>query len=393
MIRPSFTYLKAFCLLLPASLLMTQKLQGALDYQLRKPDLSQKQYLPDSGRPIRAGFIRISDQLDRSKPLAMADFSGMTEASGLLIGSVTKDWISGMQYPSMKPEWWIKAPADLTIPPTVFGSWGVLGFRNGQLSKFNARTGQIEWDARLDTFAARTVIKTGNKLIVVTASQSVYALDYQTGKAIWIYDGEDPDGIAVHTVSPPVIHQKTVYVGMSSGDVVAINLENGKKNWSHNPAFNEQRFHDVIGDMQVIDNTLVLSRYDGVVAGINIENPAKPPVGWEEPKKFNTITANAFRHGRMYIGTNNGYIYALNPRNGQKLWEAFAGTSVSSITPGETRLYTAGSSGRINALDSQTGTVYWYDQIEGAIASKPVYVDKKLYFSTGLKVLYGYQMR
>ena len=393
MIRPSRTLFKALCLMLPATVLLTQTLQAGLDYQLRKPDLSEKRFQADSSRPIRAGFIRISDQLDKNKPLGMADFSGMTEASGLLIGSVDPKWVCGMEYPGMKPRWCTEAPADLTIPPTVFGSWGVLGFRTGQLSKFNARTGNIEWKVQLDKLPTRKVVKTGNKLIVVTASQSVYALDYQSGKSLWVFDSEDPDGIAVNSVSPPVIHQKTVYVGMASGEVVAINLENGKKIWAHNPAYNNQRFHDVIGDMQVVDKILVLSRFDGIVAGINIENPAKPPAGWKEPKKFNTITANAFRHGRMYIGTNNGYVYALNPRNGKKLWETFAGTSVNSITPGETRLYTAGASGRINALNSQTGAVYWYDQIEGAVASKPVYVGKNIYFSTGLKVLYGYQMR
>ena len=344
-------------------------------------------------RPFRAPLIRFAPKYDRIKPPGLADYSGVTEASGMLIGAYDEHWIAAVRIRSMAPAWWIKAPADLTVPPAVFGNWGVLGFRNGRLTKFNVTSGRIEWETDLESFAARPIQKMGHRLIVVTASQAVYAIDYETGKPAWAYHGQDPDQVAIRTMSPPLIHEGVVYVGLASGEVAALSGKNGKKRWIHNPGFSDQRFQDVTGSMLIVGRTLILSRYDGMVAGINIDKPSLPAASLKEPVRFTSITANAFRHGRMYIGTHNGSIHALNPSTGHIIWQAQPGTSISSIHAGESKIYVTGARGRLTALDSRSGRLLWHDQpggAEGSLLAPPVYMDKKIYFPTALKMLYGY---
>lgn len=349
----------------------------------------------EEARPWRTGIIKFSPELDRIKPPGLADFAGITEASGkLLIGPYNEEWIGAFRYPEMKAEWWMPTKSTLTVPPAVFGNWGVLGFRNGDLIKFNVRSGKTEWTASLDTFPAREIRKiSDHKLIVVTASQSVYAIDYESGATLWICDQGAPEGVAIRTMSPPLLHREVLYLGLASGEVSAINSRTGEKLWVHNPVYSAQRFKDVVGEMTIIGNTLIVSRYDGLVTGINTEKPSVPANGWSKPMLFSSsVTTSTFRHGRMYVGTQNGYVHAINPQNAKEIWTAQPGSSVTMVIAGDSEVYTTGSDGQISALDGKSGRTIWHDHVGGSVVARPVYIQKDIYFPSSLRVLYGYRV-
>src|SRR5690606_11335194 len=121
------------------------------------------------------------------------DGAGWVINSGMLIGGYTDNWIGGYSIPVRKHVWWRKAPAPMTAPPGSFGSSVMVGYRDGTVQKLEALTGEVQWTATLDSFTERDFLLASSSLLVVTtAAQTVYALDYQTGKTLWLFDGGFP---------------------------------------------------------------------------------------------------------------------------------------------------------------------------------------------------------
>jgi len=199
-----------------------------------------------------------------------------------------------------------------------------------------------------------------------------------------------PQGLAVRSLSAPVIYDNLVYYGVSSGEIIAVSLASGKLEWRYNPDYSDSRFHDIVGEMVIINNKLLITRYDGLIAAISLVGSARGLL-WSQ--KISAIATSVFRDGRFFVGSVNGDISAYQVADGKRLWRTVTGASVGHITPGEQNLYVAGSNGRITAIDSSSGRINWHDDLAGSIASPPLYFAGGIFFATGLKNLYGYRIR
>jgi len=279
----------------------------------------------------------------------------------------------------------------MTAPPGSFGSSVVLGFRDGRIVKVEALTGKIVWTANLDSFSERPFLLGGTTLYVMTTAQVLYALDFQTGKTLWLFDGGFPDGLSIHGGAKLILHDGKILAGLASGEVIAVAADTGKLLWRYNPAYNDARFHDVVGEMLVRGTSLIVTRYDGLVAAISLDTAVRS-VSWQQ--QLPGLTASVYRGGRYFVGGLNGDVYALDPEGGgRRIWRAMTGAAVTSITAGETALYVAGAGGRVTAIDAATGGILWHDQIGSQLASPPFLFEDGIYYSTGLHSIYGYRMR
>ncbi len=346
--------------------------------------------LGDRGRPYRLGFMSLNSGLDQVKPLALFDPAGFVVNSGILVGGFDQRWIGGLSMQTTKVLWWFDGTTDLTAPPGSFGSNVVLGFRDGKVVKLDALTGKKIWTASLDSFVERPLLLSGTTLYVLTAAQVLYALDFQTGKTQWLYDGGFPEGLTIRGGARPIIHDGKVLFGIASGEILAVNADTGKLVWRYNPAYNDARFHGVVGEMLIRGNKLIITRYDGLVAAIDIAGSVRS-VAWQE--QLPGLTTSAFRGNRIYVGALNGDVYALDADGGRKVFHAQTGASVTSITAGETSIFVTGTRGRITAIDAGVGNVLWHDSIGGSIASAPVLYENAILFNTGSKSIYAYKLR
>ncbi|MFK7826835.1 MAG: PQQ-binding-like beta-propeller repeat protein [Oligoflexales bacterium] len=387
--RTALTYFSLLLLTgLSSSCNEAKRLPYHAGYELKRSQSEIESGYLKNYKPFRTSFFKLAPDLDKEKPLAVADYGGWLESNGILLGSLDDDWLTGLTLPGLGPKWWRKSPGAQTCPPVSFGSWAVFGFRNGSIWKINALTGDKVWERKLDSFPARRIKKTENQLLVVTAKQTIYAIDSESGTVNWVHDSNASEGLSIRNLAAPTVHQEQVYYGLSSGEVVALDLKTGERKWTHNPGFSEARFHDMIGEIYIIGNGkgLLLTRYDGIMTAVNLNNPKQNM--WE-PVKLNSITDSSFRHNRVYVGTHSGYVYAYNPDNGKQLWQSHIGASVGSITAGETKLYVTSTQGRIAALDVE-GKMLWHDQLEGLVTGSPVYIGNNIFFQTGLRNFYGY---
>lgn len=341
-------------------------------------------------RPYRARFLKLDPALDAQKPLAALDLSGWTIAQGLAIGPFSDQWVGAYKLSDQSVAWWISAPAVIAAPITDLGQFVMLGFRDGTVMKVETTTGKKLWDVRLDSFVSRHFVLHGSTLLAMTAGQQLYALDFQTGTTQWLYDAGFPDGLAAQTLAPPVVVGDRVLIGLVSGEIEAVNLATGKIYWRFNPEYIESRFHDVTGEMSVQGNRLIVSRYDGLVAAVELDERDRRTI-WKDT--LPAVTTSVQRGGRFYVGCINGDIYAYDINSGRRLWRAVTGEAIASLSAGETTLYAAGTTGRINALDVSSGKINWYDDLGSLISGRPMVWQGTLFFATGMRNLYGYLVK
>ncbi len=342
-------------------------------------------------RPFRMGYLSLNADYNEAKPLAMSD-AGFVVNSGVLVGSFDDRWIGGVTIETGRPLWWFDGKVTMTAPPGSFGSSVMVGFRDGKIVKLDALTGKKLWTASLDSFSERPFMLTGTTLYVLTAAQVLHAIDFQTGKIHWLFDGGFPDGLSVQGGVKPIIHDGKILFGVANGEVLAVDAETGKLAWRYNPAYNDQKFHSVIGEIVVRNNKLLMTRYDGLVASIDLASSIRA-VSWEET--VSGLTTSTFRNGRYYVGTVTGEVIALDPdKPGKKqVWRTVAGSPVVSIVAGETTLYIGGSEGRVTALDAASGEILWHDKLGSSIFGPPALFESSIFYSTGLKSIYAYKLK
>ncbi len=343
----------------------------------------------DECRPFRNGFIKIDPDLDAVKPLGSIDEAGWTLATNLLIGAMSPDWVGAYELKSKKIVWWLKTSADMTAPAEVFGSWAVLSLRDGRMIKVETQTGKVIWEARLNRFVSTRLTLSGTTLLAYSVDQKLFAIDFQTGQNLWVFDAGLPSNLLLRSTAGPVVAGNEVFLGSSEGDIRSINLATGKENWSLDPGRDEARFRDIVGEIGLGNHQIYVSRYDGLVFAV--DTTQKPSdVLWKET--FPSVTASAYRDGTIYIGCINGDLVALQASSGRQLWKTNLGQSVKTLTIGEKAIFAGGSQGRISAVSNANGTMLWHDDIQGIIARQPVVVDDQIIFATGLKVLYKYKI-
>lgn len=115
-------------------------------------------------------------------------------------------------------------------------------------------------------------------------------------------------------------------------------------------------------------------RGDAFNRGVGIGNEAIGTPKWESPTGSTINSSPAIGpDGTIYIGSNDGRIYALNSSDGSRKWTFSPGGAVASspAVAADGTVYVGVSNGRLYALDGATGAPKWYFQAQEAITASP----------------------
>src|SRR5262245_38623798 len=111
--------------------------------------------------------------------------------------------------------------------------------------------------------------------------------------------------------------------------------------------------------------------------------PDKPVLLWTFKTEGPVKSSAAVVNGRVYIGSDDGNVYALNFGTGKKIWAFKTGGGIeSSPLVLDSKLYIGSSDAFFYALDAETGKILWKfetgDKILGAPNWVPVRSDKRI---------------
>lgn len=275
---------------------------------------------------------------------------------------------------------------------------GGIAFANGriyvtsgydELLAVNPDNGQIIWRVSLNapSRAAPTILD--GRIFVSLINNALVALDEQTGQLIWEYSGIG-EGTGLLGAASPAANSDIVVPAFSSGELYALQVENGSVAWSDNlsPVMQLGGLRAVsdIRGMPVLDKGLVFAiSFGGKMAAIDERTGRRV---WSRDIKGSETPWVAGNH--VFVLSSDNELVALARDNGIIRWVAqlpkFEDPEdrqglikwKGPILAGE-RLLVSGSRGRIAELDPNDGEPIRQWSAQGSPAVPPIVADSTLY--------------
>jgi outer membrane protein assembly factor BamB len=231
--------------------------------------------------------------------------------------------------------------------------------------KVDAYTGTQIWKTMKISDSVSTPAVSGSMFYVGSfVDYSLFAFRTSDGQMVWKYTTGD------YVNSSPVVNGDTVYVGSEDGYLYALDAATGTLRWKFNGGGTPPS--DGMGASPIIVNGVVYtSCYDGNVFALEA---ASGNLIWNHSTtKLQSIFASpTFSNGVLYIPAGSG-ICALNAGNGEELWKFTVTYPIqASPTVAGGVVYVGGNDGNLYALDAQTGTELWRYSSGGTIVATPL---------------------
>jgi outer membrane protein assembly factor BamB len=139
-----------------------------------------------------------------------------------------------------------------------------VGTDDGLVYAVDPDTGAIRWSYRGKGAIERRPELGGDAIYVSSAADRLVALEPRTGKSIWQYEREAPEGFTIHGHSGPRLHRGVVYSGFSDGFLMALNAGTGDVVWARSLASASEQYVDVDSTPATVgEDVLLASSYSG----------------------------------------------------------------------------------------------------------------------------------
>lgn len=254
-------------------------------------------------------------------------------ASAALLPATPADWSMEGQNPGRTRF----TPAALTLPLTHLRA--------------------LSMDADRETGSPPVVAR---GLLLAETKDKLRAFDMRNGRERWTYDQSG-------SYISPAVSGNLVYFraeANNKGQVVALDLANGKPVWQFTPkrisSADNGFFGGHISSPVIVDGTV----YIGAGKEVYALNAGTGELRWEFAAQ-NLVTSSAtVAGGRVYI-SDFDYFYAIDQASGKLLWSypAKSAISFSAVATEHTVLITSGEA--VVALDGASGRKLWESSYEG----------------------------
>jgi len=183
----------------------------------------------------------------------------------------------------------------------------------------DAASGAIVWRQPLSAPVRGAPTVDGGRLYCITLDNKTHALDIEDGRILWTHDSIEEQTALLGGASPAVA-QGAVVSAYSSGEIVALKVENGRELWS--------------------DNLTAARRADFIAALADVQ------------------AAPVAQDGRLYALSNSGRAGAIDMRSGDRVWSReFGGLHRPWVAGGH--LFAVTERGEVVAAEAATGAVRW----------------------------------
>ncbi len=303
----------------------------------------------------------------------------------------------------------------VSIPDSVYGSWASPAYDNSmvftatgpELGCYNARTGEKIW-AFKNTHGSKGVVNSGpvvaDGMVIFNDwdGSHYYCLDEYTGDLLWSFE------VAGDAQSVPVYADGKLYLtswkyGTSSqGHAYCVDAVTGKQIWHTNNVVKS-----LCGSPVYKDGILYLTTYDFYGTGDLIAlNANDGQIIWQHTIERSDSTP-AFAYGNVYVcggakGYSNVQTYCFNATTGTNVWSTPSKTTEAgeigswtcSVAVADGLVYVgseatgASGNGNLYALDAFTGNVVWHAPYAG---SSPALSDGMLFSIGGDQKVYAFK--
>ncbi len=206
------------------------------------------------------------------------------------------------------------------------------GQAGGDLSYPTNKPLKPSWQYALNSEVSASPIVVDRQLLVAAENGNLYSFDLDTKKLLWLYHAEGGIG------STPAAADGKVYFLSRDGKFNALELASGKLLWRFATG-GEARFGIVGSYGQSPDWGVIPDPWDFYLSSPVVKN------------------------GKVYVGSSDHHVYALDASTGALVWKFDAGESVhSSPVYANDKIFVGTYDTKLYALDANTGREAWHFQ-------------------------------
>ena len=233
----------------------------------------------------------------------------------------------------------------------------------------NHMTGKLNWKTNLEREKKEKILflggmsLVGNSLVVTSGLGNIYLIDSNTGKKEW------KKNFLVQFSRPALIFKNKVFAVSDDNQTFCLNLKNGEIIWNHIGNLEEV---SIIGGSKpaAIDNTVVLSYSSGEIYALD-ENDGSL-IWFDNVGSSNYFSRSALNdiqsplsivNNKVYSPTFSDKLLVYDLNDGSKIWELKISSINQVIISGEA-LYIIDTLGKLLCLDSKTGKLLWSVQLK-----------------------------
>ena len=233
----------------------------------------------------------------------------------------------------------------------------------------NHMTGKLNWKTNLEREKKEKILflggmsLVGNSLVVTSGLGNIYLIDSNTGKKEW------KKNFLVQFSRPALIFKNKVFAVSDDNQTFCLNLKNGEIIWNHIGNLEEV---SIIGGSKpaAIDNTVVLSYSSGEIYALD-ENDGSL-IWFDNIGSSNYFSRSALNdiqsplsivNNKVYSPTFSDKLLVYDLNDGSKIWELKI-SSINQVTISGEALYIIDTLGKLLCLDSKTGKLLWSVQLK-----------------------------
>ena len=221
-----------------------------------------------------------------------------------------------------KQQWQVKLEKPVSGAVGVGYGMVLLAALDGSVTALNSSTGEQDWSVHMGSEVLSAPATNGDVVVVQTQDDRLIALDAYDGKQRWVYDNT-PALLTLRGTSAPIITERVVYAGLSTGKVIAVDTERGLPIWEQRIAMPSGRTE--LERMVDIDGDILL------------------------------------KNGVLYVSSYQGRLVGLEAQTGELLWQR-DGSSYVGLTEGYGNAYASLADGRVEAIDQRSSVVMWSNE-------------------------------
>lgn len=260
----------------------------------------------------------------------------------------------------IQPRWKFKAEDEIRSGATAFKEVAFVGSYDTNVWAIKLDSGDLAWKFPTKGGIASTpaVDDTGRVVVFGSEDNVVYAVDSRTGRSIWTHETKGKV-----RASPRIAHDH-VFIGSDDGKFYALSLASGRPLWAY----------DLGGPVRsrpyVASDSVIIAGDTGEVVCLSLSGQRK----WSYRTKRSILASPVLdNQGICYIGSQDGFMYALDAGNGFVLWRyRTSGPIIATAALLGGMVYFASTDAIVYCLQTETARERWKFTTAKPIVAAPV---------------------
>ena len=264
---------------------------------------------------------------------------------------------------------------------------------SGELIALNIQNGDELWRVSTGRALRSAPSYADGRIFVTTLDNMTFAFSASTGMSLWSHTGMIANAALLGAASPAIENNKVV-LAYSSGELYALQTNNGRIFWGDNLSVMRRnsgvaRISHVRGNPVIDENMVFATSHSGRLIALELKTGRRL---WELPIASRVMPWVAGNY--LYIVSTGQQLICLTKRDGRVKWitklpkfsfkdslplkkEKIVIEYSEPVLAGD-RLIIASSIGKIYSVSPYTGRILGETQLDGSIFIEPIVADKTL---------------